>query len=69
MTTRKFETFSIGETFRSNNGKGPWTGRIELIKDGFVYLHSTRDKSKHQLYIFRVEMWFLSSPACGWRRV
>ena len=62
------ETYTVGETFRSKNGAGPWTALLTSVDGQSVLLHQVVDGG-NELRVSRLEMWFLSSPACGWKRV
>lgn len=60
--------FSVGDTFRSNNGAGPWVATITHIRDGFAFM-SRRRAGHKEIFGTKLPLWFLNCPACGWSRV
>jgi hypothetical protein len=57
-----------GERFRSNNGRGPFTGVVRYVKGGLVFLDYLKDGGK-ACGLARLPVWFFSSPACGWKEI
>jgi hypothetical protein len=75
MTTRErtdARLFARGDTFQSHDGSGPYRARIRFVDGDTVFLDVWKeDQSKGKACSYgacgRLSMWFLSSPACGWK--
>ena len=53
--------------FVSNGGRGPYFARI-VSSDNRTTTLAYRHKNQERYTMTTLPTWFLSSPACGWRR-
>lgn len=53
----------MGETYRSNNGRGPLRAELVSVDGGMVTL---RFINKKRSRTWKLAEWFFRSPSCGW---
>lgn len=64
MNQMSVVTPTVGQVFRSHQGKGKYRARVRFVHNGRVYLlHLHRKRGSE----FDLPLWYFGSKACGWR--